>query len=162
VNRLLLLGIVFSSWAMGCGARTGLWVVDEKEEEVPPPTPECSLESPCPGSENLCLPVKCRLPEGVCEKLPEVICDDLDPCTEDQCLPESGQCLFEPLTFDLDGDGFKGPRPGFAAGEPGSSGDDCDDTTALAHPGAEEICDGVDNDRKGIIEDGASFIPADT
>ncbi|HVY47893.1 MAG TPA: putative metal-binding motif-containing protein [Minicystis sp.] len=49
--------------------------------------------------------------------------------------------------------------PGHRAGDPGSCGDDCDDTNPAAHPGAVEICDGVDNDCNGIIDDGQTFVP---
>jgi hypothetical protein len=34
---------------------------------------------------------------------------------------------------------------------------DCDDTTAVTYPGATEICDGLDNDCDGAIDDGATI-----
>lgn len=165
MNPYGLSSLVLAICATGCGARTGLPdLASERDGGVEDAVlgPACSSDSPCPGADDLCRPVRCVLPEGICESLPEVLCDDLDPCTADRCLSESGQCVFDPLTFDLDGDGFKGPRPGFAAGAPGSCGDDCDDTSEFAYPGGEEICDGVDNDCNGIVDDGASFVPGDT
>ncbi len=96
---------------------------------------------------------------GTCEELPKVDCDDNDPCTSDTCVPETGACSYQIATLDLDGDGYRGPIPGTIAGEVGSCGDDCDDSNAAAHPGGVEICDGVDNDCNGIIDDNATFIP---
>ena len=43
---------------------------------------------------------------------------------------------------DADGDGF-------------SSALDCDDTQGAVYPGASEICDGLDNDCNGVIDDDA-------
>ncbi|MCB9795556.1 MAG: hypothetical protein H6741_22875 [Alphaproteobacteria bacterium] len=34
---------------------------------------------------------------------------------------------------------------------------DCDDTNAAIYPGAEELCDGVDNDCNDLVDDGASI-----
>jgi len=42
---------------------------------------------------------------------------------------------------DLDGDGWSVP-------------DDCDDGDASVHPGADEVCDGVDNNCDGTIDEG--------
>ncbi len=39
-------------------------------------------------------------------------------------------------------------------------GDDCDDTKAVSHPGAKEICDGKDNDCNTLIDD--ALTPADS
>src|SRR5206468_3507457 len=71
----------------------------------------------------------------------------------------TGACTFPAKTFDLDGDGHRGPLPGHAPADPGSCGDDCDDTSAAALPGGTEICDGVDNDCNGVVDDGAAYVP---
>ena len=44
-------------------------------------------------------------------------------------------------------------------GTPGACGDDCDDTRASAFPGHIEVCDGVDNDCNGVVDDGAQYLP---
>jgi hypothetical protein len=50
--------------------------------------------------------------------------------------------------FDLDGDGVSTCGPD---GDPATVGDnDCDDTSAAIHPGADELCDGIDNDCNGL------------
>lgn len=110
------------------------------------------------GPKDLCNPAHCV--DGACQFAPPVVCDDGDECTQDTCDKDTGVCSFEPLSFDRDGDGHNGPRPGFRIGTPGACGDDCNDTSALAHPGAVEACDGVDNDCNGIVDDGASYVPA--
>lgn len=165
---LLLSAATAATVPSACGARTGL--------EVPlpdPPPPECETFEDCDGAEDLCNPVGCELeqkvrPEdgrrylvGTCVALEPVDCDDGDECTNDSCAPESGRCGHAPAAIDADGDGFRGPRAGFSAGEPGSCGDDCDDTSDRAYPGATEVCDGVDNDCNGIVDDGATWLPLD-
>ena len=146
-----------------CGARTGLEAGPPK-----PPSPECEVDTDCPTYGDFCNPVKCvpNAPDagtkplgGTCEDQPKVDCNDNDPCTTDTCTPETGACIYKIATLDLDGDGYRGPIPGTIAGQPGSCGDDCDDTNAAAHPGGKEICDGVDNDCNGIIDDNATFVP---
>ena len=156
---------VLAGWlAASCGARTGM------EAGPPaPPEPECYRDADCEGAGDLCNPVVCELdvepirpgadPGGHCVPAEPVECDDNDPCTNDVCDPLTGQCSYSIATFDLDGDGFRGPILGKKAGEPDSCGDDCDDTNASAYPGGTEVCDGVDNDCNGVVDDNATFVP---
>jgi hypothetical protein len=155
-----------------CGGRSEL--------EVPPPLPpepECDVDEDCPNFDSLCEPVRCvdperydgelpelpagvPLPPRVCVVLEPVDCDDNDPCTVDECDEDTGLCTYGPATFDLDGDGFNAPRPGTSPEDPDSCGEDCNDASADAYPGNTEVCDGVDNDCNGIVDDGATFVPS--
>ncbi len=134
--------------AQGCGARSQL--------------DPCVRDSDC-SSINLCAAYACTYSETLhtkaCTLVTPTNCDDGNPCTTDSCDPHTGSCVNTWLTFDLDGDGHRGPLPGFVAGAPGSCGDDCDDTDPRAFPGNPEVCDGVDNDCDGIIDNGATYIP---
>ncbi len=81
-------------------------------------------------------------------------------------VPPSGKCEggSNPRTYfaDSDGDGFGNPavsRPACARPTMDNwveSATDCDDGSAAAFPGGNEICDGRDNDCDGIIDDGQS------
>ncbi|HTJ82198.1 MAG TPA: putative metal-binding motif-containing protein, partial [Polyangiaceae bacterium] len=104
-----------------------------------------------------------RIPvrNGVCKETAPVQCDDHDVCTIDTCDSLTGACGHEPATFDNDGDGHQGPREGTLPGDPDACGDDCDDTNKNAFPGNTEVCDGVDNDCNGIVDDSANFVPID-
>jgi hypothetical protein len=133
---------------VACGARTGLNDVDGGVVDAPTPQPQCTRPEDCDGFGDKCIPVTCTA-AGRCMDLPTTDCDDHDPCTNDTCAPTIG-CAHAPATFDRDGDGHRGPLPGHKAGDPGSCGDDCDDTNPTIHPGAKETC-GVDNDCDGII-----------
>jgi hypothetical protein len=98
---------------------------------------------------------------GRCIEGKPVDCDDGDVCTIDTCEPETGTCEHGPASFDLDGDGFNGPREGTTWTDPDSCGSDCDDTNDRAFPGGIEVCDGADNDCNGVIDDNATFVPLD-
>jgi hypothetical protein len=162
---LALGGLVLGAGLVpACGARTGL-----NSGPPAPPEPECYRDADCEGSGDLCKPVVCELDippvregadrGGHCVELDEIDCDDNDPCTKDACDSTTGLCSFEIATFDLDGDGFRGPILGKKAGEPGSCGDDCNDANDAAYPGGIEVCDGVDNDCNDIVDDNATFVP---
>lgn len=161
IGSRLRRGIVASVVAValgGCGARSGT-----KEKKFAQPLPAdggitaCVDDLDC-GVADLCAPVHCVA--GTCIASPPVVCDDGNACTEDSCIKDTGRCEFRALTRDEDGDGHPGPIPGFAPGAPGSCGDDCNDTSPLAFPGAAETCDGVDNDCNGVVDDGALYQPS--
>ncbi len=132
---------------LGCGGRTPLRGGEN----------ECELDEDCDQS-RLCFPQSCIQQRCVVEP---VECESGDACEQVACNPASGVCESIALTFDLDGDGFKAPLPGFVPGTEGSCGDDCDDTSASAYPGGTEICDGVDNDCDGVVDNGSLFLQLD-
>jgi len=72
----------------------------------------------------------------------DVDCNDGMMCTLDRCM--GGACMHLPP--DADGDGH------LIASCPG--GDDCNDVSSGIHPGATEVCDGLDNDCSGTADDG--------
>ena len=154
VRRASACGALLMASVLGsaCGSRTELLQQDDTSSTPPE---QCLFDEDCP-IQDLCLPPTCVA--GVCQAaLAPVACDDADPCTEDACNPSTGQCRFRPLTADQDGDGFYGPRAGYAPGAPDACGDDCDDASELAFPGGVEACDGVDNDCNGVVDDGARY-----
>jgi hypothetical protein len=118
---------------------------------------QCVVDSDC-ESTDLCVPRICA--QSLCVAAP-VQCNDDDTCTADRCDASNGLCVFEPLTVDADGDGHRRPLPGFAAGAPGSCGDDCNDSSAVAFPGGLELCDGIDNDCDGVVDVGSTFVPTE-
>ncbi len=60
---------------------------------------------------------------------------------------------------DEDGDGYGGGTRTTACDQPSgtaSTSDDCDDAEASTHPGADEVCDAVDNDCDGDADENAT------
>lgn len=156
-SRRLALALAAALVLVACGSRS-----QPSEGQVLTPLQRsdagffCLSHTDCP-SLDLCQPLRCRL--GACVAEP-VVCQDDDPCTEDRCDPTNGECRFERLSVDRDGDGHYQPLPGFKAGSAGACGDDCDDASARAFPGGAELCDGVDNDCDGVVDNGARFSPS--
>ena len=68
-------------------------------------------------------------------------CGDKDPDTDTDTLDDTGEAV-----NDADGDGA-------------DTETDCDDSDASAYPGADEVCDGVDNDCDGSIDNDAVDAP---
>lgn len=100
---------------------------------------DCDDGSVCTGDET------CDLTTHVCVEGMPLDCSDGDDCTSDEC--DSIMGCFNPL-IDMDGDGH-------ASEDLGPCGDDCDDTRADVFTGAEELCDGVDNNCNTDIDETA-------
>ena len=88
------------------------------------------------------------------------LCDGLDNDCDD-LVDEDAE---EALTFyaDTDGDGYGDPGAvQRACAQPEGfvvDATDCDDAAAGVHPGAQEVCDGVDQDCDGQIDEDASDV----
>jgi Putative metal-binding motif len=91
-----------------------------------------------PGAAELC--------DGVDNNCDGLV-DDADPTVEASA------------TFyrDADGDGYGDPNSAqHACAAPAgfvTDATDCDDTASAVHPGATEVCDGIDNNCNGLIDD---------
>jgi large repetitive protein len=96
-------------------------------------------------------------------------CDDSDPAinpeTQEICDGMDNNCnnlsdedVTETFFVDSDEDGFGNPNISTQTCDVPSgyttNGSDCDDTQVQSHPGAEELCDNLDNDCNGEIDDG--------
>jgi hypothetical protein len=153
------MAVTTSCLAWGCGARdVGSF------EPFAEALPVDLLDGQCTGdldcvSTDPCMPTRCV--QRACVALPRIDCDDGDPCTQDSCAGYPVTCKHDPVSPDLDGDGHFRPLPGVAAGADGACGDDCDDTQARALPGGRELCDGLDNDCNGVIDDGYDYVPSE-
>ncbi|MCB9743666.1 MAG: hypothetical protein H6740_13785 [Alphaproteobacteria bacterium] len=83
-------------------------------------------------------------------------CDDLDhDCNG---TPDDAYAVDAPTAYaDLDGDGYGDPEGEVIACETPfgfvSDDTDCDDSDADTYPGADELCDGVDRDCNGTVDD---------
>ncbi len=83
----------------------------------------------------------------------EEICDGNDNNCNGE-IDENGETVYYE---DADNDGFGDRNASVMACDPESgwvaNGDDCDDDESTVYPGADEVCDGLDNDCNGIIDD---------
>ncbi len=93
------------------------------------------------------------------------ICDSLD----NDCDDSVDEGLSVDWWADTDADGYGDPLSWVSdcaqpVGYVSNSGD-CDDSTDAAFPGAEEICDEIDNDCDGVVDDGVTstfYLDADS
>ncbi len=144
--------------AAACGSRTS--PLNDDVPDSAAPAVACHADLDCAKFGDLCSPVICN-PFGRCEDAPQVDCDDHDVCTTDSCDGKTGACAHLSRTPDNDKDGHHAPLPGHRPADSGACGDDCDDTNGAAFPGNSEICDGVDNDCNGVVDDGQRYVPLD-
>ena len=95
-------------------------------------------------------------------------CDDADPAVnpaaselcnvlDDDCDGELDEGLETTWYLDVDGDGYGLDDSTVLDCDPGSGwaelGGDCDDASSAIHPGAQELCNGLDDDCDGEVDD---------
>ena len=92
--------------------------------------------------------VQCDQPTGYVSNFDD--CDDTDAAINPNTV----------WYTDFDGDGFGNPNSTVTACDPGSgyvlNGDDCDDQIAAVNPNASEVCNGVDDNCDGNVDEGLS------
>ncbi|MDP3275542.1 MAG: putative metal-binding motif-containing protein [Deltaproteobacteria bacterium] len=80
-------------------------------------------------------------------------CNDSSACTNDLCVSTAnmgrGACANTPI--DADGDGFPAAR---VMGMACAVGTDCDDSNRAINPSAREVCNGLDDNCNGAIDEG--------
>lgn len=140
----------------GCGARSGLG--------DPPPRADAGMREmdagridagridagrdagiePCPACDDgvFCNGAEGCAPDGTCLPAPAPSCDDGDECTIDRCDPASDACAHVREDRDEDGDGVS------------ACGGDCDDRDPGVSPALPEVCDGVDQNCDGRVDEG--------
>jgi len=105
----------------------------------------CTVNADCDDG-NVCNgAATCDTTAHTCTAGAALDCADASACTANECDPVAG-CR-NPL-IDADGDGQ-------AALTLGGCGMDCDDTNAARYVGAEELCDTIDNDCDGMVDETA-------
>ena len=97
---------------------------------------ECNDGKACNG-EEICVSDTCQRGRSPCTNVDPVNCEVL--CSD----VASGAVCGAPQGADADRDGHR------SAACQAQPGDDCDDANKNVHPGATEVCDGVDNDCNG-------------
>ncbi len=81
------------------------------------------------------------------------ICDSVD----NDCDGDTDEGVTSTYYIDVDGDGYGGSTTMEACTQPSgyvSDASDCNDSEAAANPGESEVCDGIDNNCDGAVDEG--------
>lgn len=129
------------------GPDDSLCASDERCDPVSGCVPErCTMDAECGSDGIACNGIEACV-SGTCQTSPGLSCDDDNPCTADSC--GAGGCTNTPV--DMDGDGA--PAMG-VDGVSCAGGTDCADDDSGRRPGAAEVCDTVDQDCDGAVDEG--------
>lgn len=110
-----------------------------------PDNTRCGADSRCDARVG-CVPIMMMRCSGPGD------CDDSNPCTADRC--NGGRCEHAIVDADMDG------APARMVDGRDCGGTDCDDRNPLVHPRAMEVCDRIDNDCNGMIDELPGCMPA--
>ena len=84
------------------------------------------------------------------------ICNNID----DDCDGQIDEGVQNNYYVDADGDGYGAGAATFACTAPNgyvTTNTDCNNTNAAVHPGATEVCNGIDDNCNGVAEEGLTF-----
>jgi hypothetical protein len=93
---------------------------------------------------------------GYCAPAVQGLCDTTDPCVFASCV-EPGNCAYTPSDSDHDKDGHYKVGALCNDGEPA---DDCDDDNPNVYLNHPELCDQIDNNCNGIVDETVWGVPA--
>jgi len=140
-----IVDLIEESCDLGCEAGTSLCEEGVWQPCIAPTTKSCMDYSVCQFKE-ICV-VDCPPP-------PIEICNGLD----DNCEGTVDEGVKKTFYQDLDNDGWGvDTSVTQACAAPGGYADksgDCNDNSAAANPGAQEVCDGIDNNCNGPVDEG--------
>ncbi len=126
----------------------------------------------CSAFNGLCGPGVCNETDNVCELVQVdadsdghvssgcggTDCDDNDPArypgATEVCNQKDEDCNDATYGVDADTDGFESAA---CCNGPGNCGLDCDDTRVSVHPDGSEICNGLDDNCDGTIDEGMTL-----
>ena len=112
------------------------------------PSTDCSPGNGYVANDNDCNDLNANAYPGA-----EEICDGID----NDCDGDIDSNLASTYYTDADGDGFGDPNNPANVCDASSglveNADDCDDAEGRSYPGAEEVCDGVDNNCDGAVDE---------
>ncbi|HMV67885.1 MAG TPA: putative metal-binding motif-containing protein, partial [Myxococcota bacterium] len=124
---------------------------DGSDNDCDPSTPDDDLDF-----DGFALVLDCDDTDGLINPGASELCDGVD----NDCSGVIDDALSGLWYADLDGDGFGDAETGMTTCDPGGGrvedGTDCDDRLATVFPGAQEICNRVDDDCDGFVDDEAA------